>query len=216
SGLDVSNTSDGQDWGTVHYIPGLGGLVDKDSIAFDSAGRLYAAWDEGNTLALSWSDDDGTHWAPIRNPGNGGHSVLGASGATSQWMVDLAVDSRGTVHAAWEDGRADNWNIFYSNSTNGGATWAANLRVSSEDTPGSYNRPGDYFAIEVGFDDSVNIVWTDGRGDDFDIFFARNPGFPTATITVTTSPVGLPVTVDGITMPSPVQETWLTGSAHDI
>ena len=320
SGLDVSNTSDGQDWGTVHYIPGLGGLVDKDSIAFDSAGRLYAAWDEGNILALSWSDDDGNHWAPIRNPGNVGHSVLGAvvatfenstvyltwwdidtnnimfeassnrgqtwspqvqvndrigsaapvgawqipipamnvdrnsgaiylawpdhrngnqdiyfanstdggktfgtnhrvnddSGVTSQWMVDLAVDSRGTVHAAWEDGRAGNWNIFYSNSTNGGATWAANLRVSSEDTPGSYNRPGDYFAIEVGFDDSVNIVWTDGRGDDFDIFFARNPGFPTATITVTTSPVGLPVTVDGITMPSPVQETWLTGSAHDI
>ena len=64
SGLDVSNTSDGQDWGTVHYIPGLGGLVDKDSIAFDSAGRLYAAWDEGNILALSWSDDDGNHWAP--------------------------------------------------------------------------------------------------------------------------------------------------------
>src|SRR3989449_7207226 len=300
SGLDVSNTSDGQDWGMVHYIPGLGGLVDKDSIAFDSAGRLYAAWDEGNILALSWSDDDGNHWAPIRNPGNVGDFVLGAivatlenstvyltwwdintnnimfesssnrgqtwspqvqvndrigsaapvgawqipipamnvdrssdaiylawpdqrngnqdiyfanstdggktfgtnhrinddSGATSQWMVDLAVDRRGTVHAAWEDGRDGNSNIFYSNSTNGGATWATNVRVSSEDTPRSYDRPGDYFAIEVGFDDSINIVWTDGRGEDFDIFFARNPGFPTATITVTTSPVGLPVTVD--------------------
>src|SRR3989454_948505 len=320
SGLDVSNTSDGQDWGTVHYIPGLGGLVDKDSIAFDSAGRLYAAWDEGNILALSWSDDDGNHWAPIRNPGNVGDFVLGAivatlenstvyltwwdintnnimfesssnrgqtwspqvqvndrigpavrvgawqipipamnvdrssdaiylawpdqrngnqdiyfanstdggktfgtnhrinddSGATSQWMVDLAVDRRGTVHAAWEDGRDGNSNIFYSNSTNGGATWATNVRVSSEDTPRSYDRPGDYFAIEVGFDDSINIVWTDGRGEDFDIFFARNPGFPTATITVTTSPVGLPVTVDGNTMPSPVQNTWLTGSTHSI
>src|SRR5437667_320506 len=305
SGLDVSNTSDGQDWGTVHYIPGLGGLVDKDSIAFDSAGRLYAAWDEGNTLALSWSDDDGTHWAPIRNPGNVGHSVLGAvvatfenstvyltwwdidtnnimfesssnrgqtwspqvqvndrigsaapvgawqipipamnvdrnsgaihlswadhrngnqdsyfpnstdggktfgtnhrvnddSGVTSQWMVDLAVDSRGTVHAAWEDGRAGNWNIFYSNSTNGGATWAANLRLSSEDTPGSYNRPGDYFALEVGCDDSVNSVWTDGRGDGFGRFFARTPGFPTAAMTCTTAPASF---------------WWDDGSSHQV
>src|SRR5213076_1718362 len=29
SGLDVSNTTNGQDWGTVHYIQGHGGLVDK-------------------------------------------------------------------------------------------------------------------------------------------------------------------------------------------
>src|SRR5439155_1400943 len=113
SGLDVSNTSDGQDWGTVHYIPGLGGLVDKDSIAFDSAGRLYAAWDEGNTLALSWSDDDGTHWAPIRNPGNVGHSVLGAVVATFE---------NSTVYLTWWD--IDTNNIMFESSSNRGQTWS--------------------------------------------------------------------------------------------
>src|SRR5207253_1177957 len=32
NGLDVSNTTNGQDWGTVHYKLGGGGLTDKDSI----------------------------------------------------------------------------------------------------------------------------------------------------------------------------------------
>jgi hypothetical protein len=318
SGLDVSNTTNGHDWGNVHYIGGNGGLVDKDSIVFDSQGRLYATWDEGNNLAFTWSDDHGNHWAPVINPG-GQSSVLGTivnvasngtvyltwwnfaqsnilfesssdrgktwstivrvndrdgsasggfpqyplpamntdpksgaiyvswadsrngnpdiyftnstdggktwgtnhrindnSGTSQQYMVDLAIDRHGTVHAAWEDARTGNWNIFYSNSTNGGATWATNLRVTSEETPYSYTRPGDYFAIEAGPDDAINVVWTDGRGQDFDIYFARSTGFPTATITVTTSPVGLPVTVDGVTGKSPVAKTWPIGSSHNL
>lgn len=320
SGLDVSNTTDGRDWGTVHYIGGHGGLVDKDSMAFDTAGRLYATWDEDNILALTWSDDDGNHWAPIQNPGNVGDAVLGAivttfgnstvyltwwdintdnimfesstdrgqtwseevrvndrdgsaqpvgawqipipamnvdrnsgaiyiawpdtrngnqnifmanstdggatwgtnhrinddGGSQDQWMVDLAIDSQGTLHAAWEDGRNGAWNIFYSKSADGGDTWAANIRVSSEDTPGSYNRPGDYFAIEAGPNDYIYVVWTDGRGPDFDIYYARNPGFPAATITVATDPSGLSVTVDGVARNAPVQFNWTIGSLHNI
>src|SRR5437867_431022 len=318
SGLDVSNTTTGHDWGNVHYIQGNGGLVDKDSIAFNSTGRLYATWDEGNVLAFTWSDDNGNHWAPITNPG-GQTSVLEAivapgangtvyltwwnfnsfnilfesssdggktwssivrvndrdrsasggfpqyplpamnvdpkSGATyvswadsrhgnpdiyfanstdggktwgtnhrindntdssQQYMVDLAVDSTGNVHAAWEDRRNGNWNIFYSNSTDGGQTWNTNVRVSSEDTPGTLDRPGDYFALEAGPNDYVYVVWTDGRGPDYDIYYARNPGFPVATVTATTSPVGLPVTVDGVTSPSPVQFNWTIGSSHSL
>ena len=318
SGLDVSNTTNGQDWGTVHYIQGHGGLVDKDSIAFDANSRLYATWDEGNVLAFTWSDDFGGTWAPIINPGNRA-SVLGAivdtvgnntvyltwwdfsssdilfesstdggntwssvirvndragsasggfpqyplpamnvdkrtgavyvswadsrngnpdiyftnstdggktwgtnhrindnTDSSQQYMVDLAVDSTGKVHAAWEDRRNGNWNIFYSNSTDGGQTWNTNVRVSSEDTPGTLDRPGDYFALEAGPNDYIYVVWTDGRGPDYDIYYARNPGFPVATVTATTSPVGLPVTVDGVTSPSPVQFNWTIGSSHTL
>jgi len=318
SGLDVSNTTTGNNWGSVHYIQGHGGLVDKDSIGFDSQGRLYAAWDEGNVLAVTWSDDDGGHWAPIINPGSQG-SVLGtiiAAGAngtvyltwwnfgssnilfesssdrgktwspivrvndrdgsasggfpqyplpamnvdpksgaiyvswadsrngdpdiyfanstdggktwgtnhrtndntdnSQQYMVDLAVDGAGTVHAAWEDRRTGNWNIFYSNSTDGGRTWSKNVRVTSAETPGSYDRPGDYFAIEAGPNNYIYVVWTDGRGDDFDIYYARSPGFPVAAVTVATDPSRLPVTIDGVTKVSPVMYNWTIGSSHAI
>ena len=320
SGLDVSNTTNGQDWGGVHYVQGFGGLVDKDSITFDSSGRLYATWDEGNILALTWSDDDGNHWVPIQDPGNVGFGVLGAvvgtfgtssvylawwdfstdnimfeasndrgqtwgpqirvnsaggsaqqvgpwqipipamnvdpnsggiaiawpdvrngnqdiffaystdggatwgtnhkinddAGSTSQWMVDLAIDGTGKVHAAWEDGRTGAWNIFYANSTDRGATWTTNLRVSSEGTSGTYNRPGDYFSIEAGPNDYVYVIWTDGRGQNFDIYYARNPGFPGATLMASTNPAGLKVQIDGVTYTSPAQKTVVIGSVHTI
>src|SRR5438309_7179090 len=131
----------------------------------------------------------------------------------SQCMVDIAVDHASVVHAAWEDNRNGAWNIFYSNSTDGGSTWATNLRVSTQDTPLSYDRPGDYFAIEAGLDNTVYVVWTDGRGSDFDIYYSKSPGFPTSTVSVTTDPAGLPVTVDGVTSKAPVATAWTAGSS---
>ncbi|HYS72523.1 MAG TPA: sialidase family protein [Thermoplasmata archaeon] len=319
--FNVQNTTTGNDWGTVHTVVGNGGLVDKDAMWVDPSNRIYAIWDEGNVLAVTWSDNGGATWKkPFVNPQDSPSSnVLGtvietaangtvyvvwwdfsrsniyfdwssdrgttwhtdkrvndrdgsASGggwqlsipamnvdqnsgaiyvawpdvrngnldiymsgstdggltwsannrinddsdSTTQYMVDLAIDSHGTVHAAWEDERSGAWNIYYSNSTDGGATWAANLRVSSEDTSGSYNRPGDYFAIEAGPNDYIYVIWTDGRGDDFDIYYARSPGFPVATVTVGTDPTGLPVTVDGVTAASPKTFNWTIGSTHSI
>src|SRR6266571_252484 len=319
--FNVQNTTTGSDWGTVHTVVGNGGLVDKDAMWVDPSNRIYAVWDEGNVLAVTWSDNGGATWKkPFVNPQDSPSSnVLGTvietaangtvyvvwwdfsrsniyfdwssdrgttwhtdkrvndrdgsasgggwqlsipamnvdqnsgaiyvawpdlrngnldiymsgstdggltwsankrvnddSGSTTQYMVDLAIDSHGTVHAAWEDKRSGAWNIYYSNSTDGGATWAANLRVSSEDTPGSYNRPGDYFAIEAGPNDYIYVIWTDGRGDDFDIYYARSPGFPVATVTVGTDPSGLPVTVDGVTAASPKTFNWTIGSTHSV
>jgi len=177
------------------------------------SGDIYVAWPDSRNnnldIYMARSTDGGRTWSTnVR--------VNDDTGTTMQYMVDLAVDRNGTVHAAWEDKRNGNWNIYYANSTDGGGTWSTNLRVSTEDTPGSYNRPGDYFALEAGPSGTIYVVWTDGRGDDFDIYFARNPGFPSATFTVTTDPVGLPVTVDNITETSPVTRTWTIGSSHTV
>src|SRR3989442_12099143 len=134
-------------------------------------------------------------------------------------MPDLAIDSAGTVHAAWLDDRSGNHNIFYSNSTNGGQTWSTNLRVTDEETSSSLVRPGDYFAIEAGPENQAYVVWTDGRtsdGSDYEIYFAGNPGFPVATLTASTNPAGLKVQIDGTTYTSPAQKVVLLGSTHSV
>src|SRR2546422_555368 len=181
--------------------------VDKNS------GAIYITWADmrnGNSdIFTSASTDGGVTWSANKK-------INDDTGARIQYMPDLAIDSHGTVHAAWEDSRTGAWNIFYSNSTDGGQTWSTNIRVSSEDTPASYTRPGDYFAIEAGPNDYIYVVWTDGRGDDFDIYYARSPGFPVATVTVATNPSGLPETIDGVTKVSPVTYNWTLGSSHTV
>src|SRR5881397_2444427 len=98
----------------------FGGLVDKDSITFDSSGRLYATWDEGNILALTWSDDDGNHWASIQNPGNVGFGVLGAV---------VGTFGASSVYLTWWDFSTDN--IMFEASHDRGQTWGPQIRVNS-------------------------------------------------------------------------------------
>ena len=322
TGLNVANTTDGQTWSSPHFMTGGGGLTDKDSITVDPFGRIYAAWDEGNEMMVSWSDDGGAHWAPfvfpddvccavlgaiIQTSSNGTvyltwwdfgsdniffdwssnrgitwhtdvrvNSVAGSAQGAGGWslpmpamgvdpnsgtlyniwtdsrnggldimiaastnggqswgtnvrvndvttgdqrMPDLAIDSAGTVHAAWLDDRTGNHNIFYSNSTNGGQTWSTSLKVTDEESSASLVRPGDYFAIEAGPQNQAYVLWTDGRtsdGSDYEIYFARNPGFPGATLTASTNPAGLKVQIDGTTYTSPAQKVVVIGSTHSV
>ena len=319
TGLNVANTTDGTSWTSPpHFMQGGGGLTDKDSITVDASGRIYSAWDEGNSLMVSWSDDGGAHWAPIHFPNNeatvlggiiktspsgvvyltwwnfgssnilftrstdhgqtwsptvrvndvqgsaqgsgwddampqlvvdrtsgstlyniwtdsrggsmdiymsrstdggqtwGANKIVNDQTTNVQRMPDLTQDSTGKLHAAWYDLRTGNYNIEYANSTDGGQTWGTNVRVTTEETSSSLARPGDYFAIRAAPDNSVHVVWTDGRGPDWDIYYARNPGFPAAVVSLSTNPVGLQVTVDGKTSTTPTQAVFLLGTTHNI
>src|SRR5947208_2595382 len=207
NGLDVSNTTNGQDWGTVHYKLGGGGLTDKDSITVAPSGRIYAAWDEANFMIVTWSDDGGSTWAPFHDPDDIPGGVLGAVVKTS---------ANGTVYLTWWDFGSNN--IFFDWSADGN-TWHADKRVN--DVLGSAPGQGSWqLAIPAMAIDPVTgaiyIAWPDSRGSDFDIYYAKSPGFPTSTVTVTTDPVGLPVTVDGVTSKAPVATAWIVGSSHTV
>src|SRR5437867_3540632 len=227
TGLNVANTTDGQTWSSPHFMLGGGGLTDKDSITVDPFGRIYAAWDEGNEMMVSWSDDGGAHWAPFVFPDDTCCGVLGAIIQTS---------SNGTVYLTWWDFGSDN--IFFDwssdrgitwhtdvrvnsvpGSAQGGQTWSTNLKVTDEESSSSLVRPGDYFAIEAGPQNQAYVLWTDGRtsdGSDYEIYFARNPGFPGATLTASTNPAGLKVQIDGATYTSPAQKVVVIGSTHSV
>jgi len=210
----------GTTWGTdvrLNSVPGSAQEIGAWQIPIPSmdvdpaSGRIVIAWPDsrnGNMdiYAVS-STDGGATWGPnVR--------VDDDPGAALQYMVDLAVDPYGGVHAAWEDRRSGDWSIRYANSTDGGATWGASVPVSTADTPSTYDRPGDYFAIESGLDGTVYVVWTDGRGADHDIYFAKlERTFP---FVVNTDPAGLDVTVDGQLFATPATFSWRPGSSHTV
>lgn len=139
------------------------------SVVVNGTGSLFVAWpDRGNgdlDIVVARSDDGGLTWStPVR---------INDDDHQDQWMVALAVDGNQVFHAAWMDNRTGNLNVYYSNSTDGGRNWSSNQRVTTEETPSTFARPGDYLGLAADRYGSVYVAWTDGRNGDLDIYFAR-------------------------------------------
>jgi hypothetical protein len=130
----------------------------------------------GNTdIFLSFSDDGGSTWSAKRAVTDG----LGGVDRFNQW---LAVDPvTGNTVVSFYDTRNDStgarlaFDTYLANSTNGGATFAPNLRVSDvtsneHDCSGAYpcasinygNQTGDYEGV-ASYGGIAHPIWTDSR-----------------------------------------------------
>ena len=135
----------------------------------DSNNDVYICFSAGSItdheVYVTKSIDGGFSWStPIQ---------VNDNSTNMQRMVEMHIDSEDNIHVAWLDGSLGEWNIFYSYSTDGGATFSNDIKITSEGTPFSYTRPGDYFTMRSGPNGRLYIVWTDGRGPNQDIYFAR-------------------------------------------
>ena len=139
------------------------------AIASDSAGTLYTLWNSGtagsNTerIYFSTSTTGGSTWSPRADVSRAG---LG----TTHAFPTIVAGAEGDVRIAWMDTRnAPLWNTFYRNSTNGGATWSAETRLSTFVPGFSYIEPdgfkfpfGDYFSMNIDGRGDTQVVWGEG------------------------------------------------------
>jgi hypothetical protein len=163
-----------------------------DTSAGAHSGTLYCSWMDqtaanGTDIFVARSTDGGASWsAPVR--ANDDPTGV-ANDQFNQW---LAVDPvTGTVDLSWNDTRNDpthlSTDIFYTRSTDGGQTFAANVQVTTaptnETVAGSDlgNQYGDYEGIAAR-GGIVHPVWTDRRASNTAL---REEVF-TATITIST------------------------------
>ncbi len=154
------------------------------SVAIDQSGgplngRVYVAFHSscgapGNAY-LTWSDDGGQTWADAAQVHDDATTAI-------HFSPTVSVDPAGNVNVFFYD-RRDNpgtsiTNVYFAQSTDGGATFAQNIRVTdvattwgataSDITPNF----GDYMtSLSVGTD--MLITWSDGRSGDPDAYFAR-------------------------------------------
>ena len=179
--LAFTSTDHGATWGPavrVNAFPGSATWVNNTwmtsmpSLVEDDRGRLHVAWADyggGNRDILAALSVNGTDWftpAPLNDVTTG-----------DQWMPSLSMDARGTLHAAWLDGRTGAWNVYYANSSVPGFLWSANVRVTTAETPLSFVRPGDYLALAGDANGTAYVAWTDGRSGSLAIEFARSTPF---------------------------------------
>lgn len=140
-------------------------------------GTLYCSWmDEtasnGTDIFVAHSANQGVNWSSPVRVNDDPTGVR--KDQFNQW---LSVDPvTGAVDLSWSDARNDPvdtaTDTFFSSSTNGGVSFAANVKVTTATSDESANNPfadagnqyGDYEGI-VAYNGSVHPVWTDGRFD---------------------------------------------------
>jgi len=147
------------------------------SLASDAAGGLYVLWNAGAAIGgperifFSSSTTGGATWSQRM-------AVSRAAPEVEHCFPAIAAGAPGDVRIAWMDtrvneaGRASRplWNTYYRSSTNGGATWSTETRLSGAAAGYDYILPegfrfpfGDYFGLAIDSDGTTHAVWGEGR-----------------------------------------------------
>jgi Neuraminidase (sialidase) len=114
----------------------------------DGVGNIYAVWEDdtatNSNILFSRSTDGGaTFSAPL--------NVSGSSASSSNPLI--SVDRLGAINVVWVSDAPGNNDVFFSRSTDGGATFSAPLNLS--------NDPADSLSPQLAVDGSgnINVVW---------------------------------------------------------
>jgi hypothetical protein len=170
--LDMSSAPPGCDEESCQ----TGYLGPQIALASDASGALYALWNAGGAnggpenIYYSSSTTGGASWS----------SRVGVSGGVGleHCFPAIVAGAAGDVRIAWMDARAVEpghpsrhlWNTYYRNSTNGGASWSGESRLSRHAAGYDYILPagfrfpfGDYFGLAIDSDGATHAVWGEGR-----------------------------------------------------
>ncbi|MHA1986850.1 MAG: sialidase family protein [Promethearchaeota archaeon] len=165
-------------------------------IRFDNNDRLYLLWAdtyESNAhsidVYLRYSDDFGETWS--------NRFRVNPTTTGDQWMPDMDIDSDGNLHVVYYDAPTyGNFEPYYCLVNFTGIHRDIPLintpiAIASEETSGSFSRPGDYLTVRLDQNKIPHIVWTDGRNNELDIYYAY--GIQSSLDSVTAIGFGLEV-----------------------
>jgi hypothetical protein len=83
--------------------------------------------------------------------------------------MDILADSTGGLHLVWSDSTPGNLEIYYKRSTNGGANWSANQRLTW--TSGTSRMP----AIAADWSGGLHVAWYDDTPGNAEIYYRSSP-----------------------------------------
>jgi hypothetical protein len=153
------------DWTPVKRLTWNSGESRAPVIAVDTWGNLHLVWEDDSPapdapeIYYKKSADGGTSWtAGKRLTWNSGDSTRPA----------MAVDSWGNVHVVWQDDTPGNYEIYYKNSQDGGASWTASQRITW--TSGTSQAP----TIAVDSGNNLHLLWYDYTPGNYEIFYKKS------------------------------------------
>ena len=185
------------------------GQAGNPQVATDSAGNINLVWSDNlppaseTDIYFSRSTDGGKTFSSPQNLSND------SGFSDNPW---LTIDAANNIDVAWEDRTPGNKDIFFSRSTDSGATFSTPFNLS--------NDSGMSIAVQMAADKlgNLNVTWQDSTPGPSQIFFSRLAGTVTqnqppvavaaATLTIACAgPNGTPVTLDGSKSSDPDGDT---------
>jgi hypothetical protein len=163
------STNNGASW-TTPLLISVSNYGMYPAIAVDGNGNLYAAWKKRKTYATAktaWythlrrSSNGGATWTSGINVNSGqeGHYSGGPKIA-----VDLTNNYIFLVWAKRDNYFSGNYKVFFSRSTDSGATWSSPLNITANGLSNTYP---DMTVDSVG---NINVVWNHSD----DVYFRRS------------------------------------------
>ncbi len=150
------STDGGESWGVDTRLTNNSANSWHPSVAV-SGSRVIVVWQDardGNMeIFCKRSDDGGASWSTdmrlTNNPAVSSHTSVAVSGSF--------------VHVVWYDERDGNREIYYKLSTDGGATWGVDIRLTND--PAASHYP----SVAVS-GSNVHVVWKDQRDGKHEIY----------------------------------------------
>jgi hypothetical protein len=152
------STDGGTSWAgkRLTWNPGASGAPD---IAIDPANVIHIFWMDstpGNAeIFHKQSSNGGLTWITKKVTWSAGTS----------WHPDISIDGIGSLHLVWKDDTSGNLEIYYKNSTDGGATWATERLTWNT---GSSDNPD----VAV-YNFQAHFVWDDDTHANKEIFYTN-------------------------------------------
>ena len=127
-------------------------------------GRLWMVWDSyrpGNCdIYARTSADGGATWSA---------EARLTTDAAGDYYPEIVQASNGKIWLVWTSYRSSNYDIYYKTSTDNGATWSADTRLTTD--PGS-----DYYpSITQAADGKIWVAWSAYRSANWDIYYRTTP-----------------------------------------
>jgi hypothetical protein len=155
---NVSNTNSGSTGNPQYIAPAV-------QIALDSLGGIDVAREEPSTgsIVFNRSIDQGITFSSTAIP----------KGGATDGDPQIAVDSNGNINLAWAGNSSGIYDVFFSRSTDLGASFSSPQNLSTGSIGASTPMP------QIGLDSLGNtyVTWTNG-----DIFFTRSATIPTPLV----------------------------------
>jgi len=179
------STDEGASWSKMKRITWTPGYSNYPAIVAEPSNYIHTIWEDdspgNNQLYYKKSTDEGASWSKMKR--------ITWTSNHSFWPV-AAVDSSGNLHVIWGEKLSDGVELYHKKSTDSGATWTTNKRITW--TSGRCYYP----AITVDSSDHLYVVWYDDGPGNAEIFYKKT-------------------TDGGATWSASQRITWNSGHSYD-